>query len=130
MGFSNVEYDLLGTINANLQTDVNSLNDSTLLNSRINTYSLEDQALALYLNRILLIVYVIIYGFVLFSLYLNRAKTSILTMVAITITFFALPFFIDTISKYMYHRFLDIMQLLYKGNSLYLYKPPEKIDTL
>ena len=128
VGYSNIEYALIDNENNYLQKEINSLIDSTTKNTRLNTYFAEDQAMVLYLNRILLLTYIVIYVFVLLSLYLNRATTPIITTISIAVIFAALPYFIDLISKYMYYRFLNIMQLLYKGNSVYLYKPPEKLD--
>ena len=122
------QYSNITKENNNIKTEINSLVDSTSKNTRLNTYFAEDQALVLYLNRILLLTYIVIYVFVLLSLYLNRATTPIITTISIAVIFAALPYFIDFISKYMYYRFLNIMQLLYKGNSVYLYKPPEKLD--
>ena len=122
------QYSNITKENNNIKTEINSLVDSTSKNTRLNTYFAEDQAIVIYFNRILLLTYIVIYVFVLLSLYLNRAKTPIITTVLIAVIFAALPYFIDLISKYMYYRFLNIMQLLYKGNSVYLYKPPEKLD--
>jgi hypothetical protein len=123
-------YAVLKNENKNIQKEIDSLNNSTSKNTRLNTYYAEDQALVLYLNRILLVSYIVIYLVVLLSVYLNREETPIMTIISIVVIFAAFPFFIDIVSKYMYSKFLDIMHLLYKGNSVYLYKPPEKTDTL
>lgn len=124
------QYSIITNENKNIKKEIDSLTDSTSKNLRLNTYSSEDQAMVLYLNRIMLLSYIVIYVFVLLSLYLNRETTPIATTVSIAVIFAALPYFIDLISKYMYYRFLNVMQLLYKGNSVYLYKPPEKLDTI
>jgi hypothetical protein len=124
------QYSIITNENKNIKKEIDSLSDSTSKNSRLNSYFSEDQAMVLYLNRIMLLSYIVIYMFVLLSLYLNRATTSITTTFSIAAIFAALPYFIDLISKYMYYRFLNVMQLLYKGNSVYLYKPPEKLDTV
>ena len=124
------QYSIITNENKNIKKEIDSLTDSTSKNLRLNTYSSEDQAMVLYLNRIMLLSYIVIYVFVLLSLYLNRETTSIATTVSIAVIFAALPYFIDLISKYMYYRFLNVMQLLYKGNSVYLYKPPEKLETI
>lgn len=124
------QYSIITNENKNIKKEIDSLTDSTSKNLRLNTYSSEDQALVLYLNRIMLLSYIVIYVFVVLSLYLNRETTPIATTVSIAVIFAALPYFIDLISKYMYYRFLNVMQLLYKGNSVYLYKPPEKLDTI
>ena len=124
------QYSIITNENKNIKKEIDSLSDSTSKNSRLNSYFSEDQAMVLYLNRIMLLSYIVIYVFVLLSLYLNRATTPITTTFSIAAIFAALPYFIDLISKYMYYRFLNVMQLLYKGNSVYLYKPPEKLDTI
>jgi len=124
------EYNILQNENQNIQKIITQLADDTSKNTRLNTYFAEDQATVLYLNRILLLTYIVIYFFLLMSLFLNREKTPLVSIIIIAVVFFAFPFFIDNVSKYMYSRFLELMQLLYKGNSVYLYKPPTKVDTL
>ena len=124
------EYSNIKNENKNIKRKLDSTIDSTQKNLRLNTYFAEDQTFVIYLNRIFLIVYIVIYAFVLLSLYLNSKNTPIITSVSIALIFAAFPYFIDIISKYMYYKFLSIMKLLYKGNSIYLYKPPEKVEIL
>ncbi len=124
------EYSIIQNENKNLKKEIDSLTNSTSTNSRINAYFLEDKALAIYINRVLLLVYGVAYLLMLFSLFLHRESAGIIFIVAMIVTFSAFPFFIDGVSKYMYDRFINIMQLVYKGNALYLYKPPDKIDTI
>jgi hypothetical protein len=124
------KYDAIEEENKKIKKEIDLLNDSTTLNARLNTYYSEDRAFSIYLNRVLLIAYIIVYVFLLLTLYLNRATMPIISIVAMVVVFFAFPFFIDSFSKYAYSQFLNIMHLFYKGNSFYLYKPPEKTDTL
>lgn len=91
---------------------------------------MEDKALAMYINRMLLFVYGVAYLLMLFSLFVHRASAGIGFIIVMIVVFFLFPFVIDGISKYMYDQFISAMQLIYRGNALYLYKPPTKISTL
>ena len=91
---------------------------------------MEDKALAMYINRMLLFVYGVAYLLMLFSLFVHRASAGIGFIIVMIVVFFIFPFVIDGISKYMYDQFISAMQLIYRGNALYLYKPPTKISTL
>lgn len=124
------EYSIIQNENTNIKKEINSLTTSTTTNSRANTYFLEDKALALYINRMLLFVYAVAYLLMLFSLFIHRESAGILFIVSMIVVFLIFPFFIDGITKYMYDRFIDAMQLIYKGNAMYLYKPPDKIVSL
>lgn len=130
MVYSNTENTKIEEANKYLQTEIDSLTNSANANSRINTYFAEDKMLLIYVNRMMLIIYIGIYFSLLFSLYLHRQTTSILNMVVISVVFFLLPYAIDIIAKYLYNKFISAMQILYKGNALYLYKPVNKVDTL
>lgn len=124
------EYSILQNENKNVKKEIDSLTDSTLTNSRTNAYFMEDKALAMYINRVLLLVYYVAYLLMLFSLFVHRGSAGIPFIIIMIVVFFIFPFVVDGISKYMYDQFISAMQLIYKGNALYLYKPPTKIDFL
>lgn len=123
-------YAALSNQNANIQTEIDSLVDNSSMSSRLNTYLAEDRAFISYLNKFMILIYVFVYFLLLLTLYLNRSNTSTFTIIGIALTFIILPFAINILSKYMYRTFLKIMHLIYKGNSVYLYNPPEKINSL
>jgi hypothetical protein len=124
------EYYIIQNENTNIKKELDSLTNSTSTNSRTNTYFMEEKALALYINRVLLLVYGIAYLLMLFSLFMHRESAGILFIILMIVIFSLFPFFIDGITKYMYNQFISAMQLIYKGNAFYLYKPPDKIDFL
>jgi hypothetical protein len=124
------EYSIIQNENTNIKKEINSLTNSTSTNSRTNTYFMENKALALYINRILLFVYGVAYLLMLFSLLIHRESAGIPFIILMIVVFSLFPFFIDGISKYMYDRFISAMQLIYKGNAMYLYKPSDKISAL
>ena len=126
----NREYILIDNENIKLQKQLNSIIDSTQTNTRSNTYFIEDKALTLYMNRVLLLVYGVAYFIMLFSLFIHRKTAGIPFIIVMIVIFFLFPFVIDGVAKYMYDRFISAMHLIYKGNALYLYKPPEKTNTL
>lgn len=124
------EYSILQNENKNVKKEIDNLTNSTSTNSRTNTYFMEDKALAMYINRMLLFVYGVAYLLMLFSLFVHRASAGIGFIIVMIVVFFLFPFVIDGISKYMYDQFISAMQLIYRGNALYLYKPPTKISSL
>ena len=123
-------YNALKDHNDYLQSDVVSLTNRTNVNSRSNIYFAEDKVLMIYVNRMLLIVYIGIYLALLYSLYSNWQTTGLYMSIAILLVFLVLPYSIDAISKFMHEKFINAMHLLYTGNSFFLYKPPKKTNTL
>jgi hypothetical protein len=128
--YLNAQHTKIQEENGYLQKEIDFLSDNTNTVSRMNTYFAEDKMLSIYVNRMMLIIYIGIYFAVLYSLFLNRQSTSTLSIVVIAVVFFLLPYAIDIIAKYMYNKFISAMQILYKGNALYMYKPVDKVDTL
>jgi hypothetical protein len=124
------EYSIIQNENTNIKKEINSVTNNTMTNSRTNTYFMEEKALALYINRVLLLVYGIAYLLMLFSLFIHRESAGISFIILMIVVFLLFPFFIDGITKYMYNQFISVMQLIYKGNAFYLYKPPDKIEFL
>ena len=124
------EYSIIQNENKNIKKEINSITNSTSTNSRTNSYFMEEKALALYINRVLLLVYGIAYLLMLVSLFIHRESAGISFIILMIVIFSLFPFFIDGITKYMYNQFISVMQLIYKGNAFYLYKPPDKIDFL
>lgn len=116
--------------NADLVTKINTLESNANVANRTETYFTENQALVLYINKMLIFMYVVIYLIMGFALYTQYEKMSAVKIGFILTIFAILPFTIDLISKFLYKRFLEILHFFYTGNSLYLYEPKKMTDTL
>ena len=116
--------------NADLKEKIQNLENDANVASRTDTYFTENQALVLYINKMLIFVYVIIYLIMAFGFYTHYGEMSALKIGGLLTIFAILPFTIDFISKFIYKRFLEILHFFYRGNSLYLYEPKKMTDTL
>ena len=103
------EYSIIQNENTNIKKEINSVTNNTMTNSRTNTYFMEEKALALYINRVLLLVYGIAYLLMLFSLFIHRESAGISFIILMIVVFLLFPFFIDGITKYMYNQFISVM---------------------
>lgn len=122
--------DALKQANDDLVTKIQMLDSDTNVADRVDTYFTENQALVLYINKMLLFMYVIAYLIFAFSLYTQYGEMSATKIGALLTIFALLPFTIDFISKFIYKRFKEVLHTFYKGNSLYLYEPKKLTDTL
>jgi hypothetical protein len=116
--------------NDDLVKKIKTIESDASVVSRVETYFTENQALVLYINKMLLFMYVITYIIFAFGLYTRYGEISALK-IGTLLTFFAiLPFAVDFISKFLYKRFKEILLFFYRGNTLYLYEPKKMTDTL
>ncbi len=92
-------------------------------NKRIIDYSETDILLQKYINRILLVIYAVLYLLLLLSLFIHRAESSIIISAVVAVFFLAYPFFINIIGEYITSMFITLKNTLYSGNALFLYKP-------
>ena len=122
--------DALKQANDDLVTKIQMLDSDTNVADRVDTYFTENQALVLYINKMLLFMYVIAYLIFAFSLYTQYGEMSAVKIGILLTVFALLPFTIDFMSKFIYKRFKEILHIFYKGNSLYLYEPQKLTDTL
>lgn len=116
--------------NSDLVKKIQNLESDANVASRADTYFFEDQALVLYINKMLIFVYVIIYLIMAFGIYTQYSKMSAVKIGGLLTIFAILPFTIDFISKFLYKRFKEVLHFFYRGNSLYLYEPKKMTDTL
>jgi len=129
-GFDASSDAALQQANSDLVTKINTLENEANVVSRADTYFFEDQALVLYINKMLIFTYGIIYLIMAFGLYTRYAEMSAVKIGGLLIIFAILPFTIDFISKFVYKRFKEVLHFFYRGNSLYLYEPKKMTDTL
>lgn len=129
-GFDNNSDAALQQANVDLLQKIQMLDGDANVLSRTETYFTENQALVLYINKMLIFMYVIAYIIFVFGMYTQYAKLSAVKIVALLTIFAILPFTIDFVSKFVYKRFKEVLHTFYKGNSLYLYEPKKMTDTL
>ena len=129
-GFDNNSDAALQQANVDLLQKIQMLDGDANVLSRTETYFTENQALVLYINKMLIFMYVIAYIIFVFGMYTQYAKLSAVKIVALLTIFAILPFTIDFVSKFFYKRFKEVLHTFYKGNSLYLYEPKKMTDTL
>ena len=129
-GFDAASNAALRQANTDLKEKIQNLENEANVASRMDTYFFEDQALVLYINKMLIFVYVVIYLIMAFGFYTHYGEMSALKIGGLLTIFAILPFAIDLISKFIYKRFLEILHFFYRGNSLYLYEPKKMTDTL
>jgi hypothetical protein len=122
--------DALQKANSDLITKIQNLDGDANIVSRTETYFTENQALVLYINKMLIFMYVIVYMILVFGFYTRYGEISAMKIGTLLTVFALLPFTIDFISKFIYKRFKEILHIFYKGNSLYLYEPQKLTDTL
>ena len=116
--------------NTDLKEKIQIIENDANVASRADTYFNENQALVLYINKMMIFMYAIIYIIMAFGFYTQYGKMSALLIGGLLTIFAILPFTIDFISKFIYKRFLEILHFFYSGNSLYLYEPKKMTDTL
>ena len=129
-GFDTASDAALQQANTDLVTKIQKLENEANVVSRADTYFSEDQALVLYINKMLIFTYVVIYLIMAFGFYTQYGKMSALKIGGLLIIFAILPFTIDFISKFIYNRFKEVLHFFYRGNSLYLYEPKKITDNL
>lgn len=108
--------DKVRAINAAI-TDITG--EQAINNRKINYFG-QDKYVNMYVNRIGLILYYIVFILLALSFYYNRESYSIVMIVISLIVFALLPFVIKYITRFAYEQFLGLLKVFYKGNALYL----------
>ncbi len=129
-GFDVASDAALKQANSDLITKIQNLDSDANMVSRTETYFTENQALVLYINKMLIFMYVIVYIILIFGFYTHYGEISAIKIGILLTVFALLPFTIDFISKFIYKRFKEVLHIFYKGNSMYLYEPQKLTDTL
>lgn len=107
----------------NIIKEVTEENDK---NKRIVEYSDTDVLLQIYVNRIMLVIYAVLYLLLLLSLYIHREESSLVVGVVVALFFLAYPFLIDFIGNNLTSMFVSLKNKFYTGNALIMYKPADK----
>ena len=117
------EAKLLRAIQAKVRAIDAAITDITgeqAINNRKMNYFSQDKYINMYVNRIGLILYYIVFILLALSFYYNRESYSIVMIVISLIVFALLPFVIKYITHFAYEKFLGLLKVFYKGNALYL----------
>ena len=117
------EAKLLRAIQAKVRAIDAAITDITgeqAINNRKINYFGQDKYVNMYVNRIGLILYYIVFILLALSFYYNRESYSIVMIVISLIVFALLPFVIKYITRFAYEQFLGLLKVFYKGNALYL----------
>jgi len=117
------EAKLLRAIQAKVRAINAAITDITgeqAINNRKINYFGQDKYVNMYVNRIGLILYYIVFILLALSFYYNRESYSIVMIVISLIVFALLPFVIKYITRFAYEQFLGLLKVFYKGNALYL----------
>jgi hypothetical protein len=117
------EAKLLKAIQAKVRAIDAAITDITgeqAINNRKINYFGQDKYVNMYVNRIGLILYYIVFILLALSFYYNRESYSIVMIVISLIVFALLPFVIKYITRFAYEQFLGLLKVFYKGNVLYL----------
>ena len=117
------EAKLLKAIQAKVRAINAAITDITgeqAINNRKINYFGQDKYVNMYVNRIGLILYYIVFILLALSFYYNRESYRIVMIVISLIVFALLPFVIKYITRFAYEQFLGLLKVFYKGNVLYL----------
>jgi|LakMenE18May11ns_1017448.scaffolds.fasta_scaffold9030320_1 hypothetical protein len=111
--------------NANLEIEIQKKENELRIHDRTNDYYLQDEVMMVYINKMLTILYVVIYFFFIYFLYSNQDKYSTPLTALYLIIFAVLPFTLHMVSHFLYKTFLQILHMFNNGNAAYLYIDPK-----
>ena len=122
MAESNDYITQLKTENENLDAEIQKKQGEYRVYGRVNEYYSQDEVMSVFIQKMLTILYVVIYLFFVYFLYSNPEKYSRLMMILYLFIFFILPFTFHVVSRFLYSFFLLILHQFNNGNAAYLYK--------
>ena len=105
--------------NANLEAEIQKKQSEFRVYDRINDYYSQDEVMSIFIQKLLTILYVVIYFFFIYFLYLNSERPK---MILYLLIFFLLPFTFHVVSRFLYSLFLMILHQFNNGNAVYLYQ--------
>jgi len=111
----------LKTDNKNLEAELQKKQSELRVYDRVNFYYSQDEVMFVYIQKLLTILYVVIYFFFIYFLYSNQEKYSMPMSIMYLVIFLVLPFTFHVISRFLYKLFFMILQLFNNGNAAYLY---------
>ena len=104
--------------NAKLEAEIQEKEKNLRIYNRINEYYSQDEIMLVFIQKILTILYMVIYVIFIYFLYSNQ---NTLMSVLYLIIFAVLPFTLHLVSRFLYTTFLQILHLFNNGNVAYLY---------
>jgi hypothetical protein len=107
--------------NANLEAELQKKQSELRLYDRVNSYYSQDEVMFVYIQKLLTILYIVIYFFFIYFLYSNQEKYSMPMSIMYLLIFLLLPFTFHLISRFLYKLFLTILYAFNNGNATYLY---------
>lgn len=111
--------------NANLEIEIQKIGNELRIHDRTNDYYSQDEVMIVFINKMLTILYVVIYFFFIYFLYSNQDKYSRPISALYLIIFAILPFIFHIISQFLYKTFLQFLHMFNNGNAAYLYVDPK-----
>jgi|LauGreDrversion4_2_1035121.scaffolds.fasta_scaffold02389_9 hypothetical protein len=111
--------------NAKLETELQKKDNELRIHDRANDYYSQDEVMMVYIQKILTILYGVIYLFFVYFLYSNQDKYSRQMSGLYLIIFAVLPFTLHLVSRFLYKTFLQILHMINNGNAAYLYVDPK-----
>ena len=110
----------LDIANAELEKELERVTSNANANERVNEYAQQDDIMLIYVQKILTVLYAIIYFAMVYMLYVNPA-TSKIYLGIMAVLFFLIPLTFWLLGKYFSSAFLKIIKMFIKGNANYLY---------
>jgi hypothetical protein len=111
--------------NANLETEIANQENNFNKYERVNYYYSQDEVMQVYVQKLMTILYIIIYLFLIYEFYSKSEKYSRFSISLYLFVFAALPFTFRVISTFLYKIFLQILHMFNTGNAAYLYVNPK-----
>jgi hypothetical protein len=103
-----------------IKKTIDDITSEQNINNRNYYFFSQDNYMNLYRNRVMLVLYYMVFILLAVSFYLNRESYTIY-MIALTLILFGLlPFIIKYITRFAYTRFLELLKIFYKGNARYI----------
>lgn len=111
--------DQLKIENTNLEAEITKNETDLRIYNRVNEYYSQDEVMFVYIQKVLTILYIVIYFFFIYFLYSSEYSKPM--SILYLIIFAILPFVIRLISQFLYTVFLQVLHLFNNGNAAYLY---------
>ena len=122
MAESNDYTNQLKLENKKIESEIQKKQSEFQIYGRVNEYYSQDEVMSVFIQKMLTILYVVIYFFFIYFLYSNSEKYSRPMMILYLFIFFILPFTFHVVSRFLYSLFLMILHQFNNGNAAYLYK--------
>lgn len=107
--------------NEKLEAEIQKKQSESNVYDRVNDYYSQDQVMSIFVQKLLTILYVVIYFFFIYFLYSNQEKYSRQMSIFYLILFLVLPFTFHVVSRFLYSLFLMILHQFNNGNAVFLY---------